>query len=135
MARMHPDTLLRILALCVLLAAAETLHGIARTLWITPRIGKARALRWSVVSGSLLAFALCAWQVPGIGLRGVWAHLALGLGLALWMAAFDVAVGRWLMHKAWHRIWPDFDPSSGNYLLFGLAFLVPAPWLASLAAG
>jgi hypothetical protein len=135
MMTMNPDSLLRILALCVLLAAAETLHGIVRTLWITPRIGKTLALRWSVVSGSLLALALCAWQVPDIGLRGDGAHLALGVALASWMAAFDVAIGRLLMRKAWHKIWPDFNPASGNYLLFGLVFLMLVPWMVSRALG
>lgn len=41
---MSADALILILALCVALASAETLHGIARTLLAVPRIGKARAL-------------------------------------------------------------------------------------------
>jgi hypothetical protein len=53
----------------------------------------------------------------------------LGLGLAAFMAAFDVAIGRWLMRKSWAKIWPDFDPRSGNYLLFGLVGLSISPLL------
>ena len=71
---------LRFAALCVMLAAAETLHGIARTVWLVPRVGKATALKWSVVTGSLLAFGLCWVFVPAIGAEGWRAHLGRAAG-------------------------------------------------------
>jgi hypothetical protein len=80
----------------VVLAGVETLHGIARTIWLAPALGKARALKLSIVSGSVLAFGVCLLLVPGIGLRGPGAHLGLGLGLAGFMALFDLALGRWV---------------------------------------
>jgi hypothetical protein len=132
---MTPDLLLRTLALCVLLAGAETLHGIARTVLVVPRLGKARALQLSIVTGSLLAFALCAWQVPGFGLATPAQHLALGAVLAVFMAGFDIAIGRFLMRKPWRKIRPDFDPSTGNYLVYGLLLLVFMPWAAAALRG
>ena len=51
------------------------------------------------------------------------------------MAAFDLAIGRLLMRKAWHKLWPDFDPRTGNYLSLGLAFLVLVPWLVAVLHG
>ena len=129
---MSTDLLIRIVSLCLLLASAETLHGIARTTLLVPRIGKDRAIRLSALTGTLLAFFICWWWVPGIGLRSAGAHLALGLGLAAFMAGFDVAIGRWLMRKSWAKIWPDFDPRSGNYLLFGLLGLCFMPLLVWL---
>lgn len=51
------------------------------------------------------------------------------------MAAFDLAIGRFLMRKSWQKLWPNFDPRTGNYLSFGLAFLVVAPWLVSWVRG
>lgn len=129
---MGNDILVRTLALCVVLAGVETLHGIARTVLVVPRVGKARALRWSIVSGSLLAFGVCFLLVPGIGLRGLGPHLGLGLGLAVWMASFDIALGRLLLRKPWHKIWPDFQPRTGNLLLFGLLFLAATPALVWL---
>lgn len=121
--------LIRVLSLCVVLASAEMLHGIARTVLLAPRVGKALAIKLSVVSGSLLAFFVCYLLVPGIGLTGFQQHLYLGLGLAGFMAAFDVAVGRLVMRFKWPRIWQDFNPASGNYLSFGLAALVFIPAL------
>jgi hypothetical protein len=127
------DALLRIVALCVILACAETLHGIARIKLVIPRIGKERAVKLSAVTGTLLALAICWALVPGIGLRSPYAHLALGIFLAAFMASFDIAIGRWLMRKSWAKIWPDFDPRTGNYLLFGLLALCVIPlgvWFA-----
>lgn len=117
------------LALCLLLASAETLHGIARTLWVAPRLGKARAQRWSVVSGSLLACGLCAWRVPDLGLQGDGQHLLLGGVLALFMASFDLALLRWVMRRPWRVALQDLNPRHGNLLLLGLCVLAAAPWL------
>lgn len=128
---MTSEALVRIVCLCVVLAGAETLHGIARTVLVVPRIGKDRAIKLSALTGSALAFAICLLLVPPIGLRGTGAHLLLGGVLAGFMAAFDLAIGRWLMHKPWHKLWPDFDPRTGNFLSLGLAFLLVAPLLVS----
>lgn len=126
------DTALRFLSLCVALAGAETLHGIARTVWLVHRVGKARALKLSIVSGSLLAFGVCWLLVPGFGLQGLGAQLALGLGLALFMAAFDLAMGMLLLRRTWAKALQDFNPATGNYLVFGLGWLMLAPAMVSL---
>lgn len=130
---MSADALLRIAALCVVLACAETLHGIARIKLVIPRIGKERAIKLSALTGTVLAFVICWLLVPGIGLPSPGAHLMLGIGLATFMAGFDIAIGRWLMHKSWAKIRPDFDPRTGNYLLYGLLGLSISPWLVWFA--
>lgn len=129
---MNADILVRVLALCVVLAGTETLHGIARTVWLAPRVGKTRATQLSIVSGSLLAFAVCYLLVPGVGLVTVQAHLALGAVLALFMASFDAALGKWLLRRSWRKILDDFNPATGNFLLFGLALLLVFPSLVAL---
>ena len=127
---MTTELALRILSLCVLLAAAETLHGIFRAAVLVPRIGKKPALKVAIVSGSLLAFALCWWQVPPMGITATEALLGIGLVLALFMAAFDILLGHWLLKRPWSRAFEDFNPVTGNYLLFGIVLLVFFPWLA-----
>ena len=124
---MSPDSLLRIIALCIVLAGAETLHGIARTILVIPRIGKERAIKLSGLTGTLLALAICWLLVPGINLQSGEAHLLLGVMLAGFMASFDIAIGKWLMRKSWAKIWPDFNPKTGNYLLYGLLALCFIP--------
>ena len=126
---MSSDALFRIVALCVVLAGAETLHGIVRTTLVVPRLGKERAIKLSSLTGTLLALAICGVLVPSIDLKTATAHLLLGLVLAVFMAGFDIALGRWLLRKSWAKIWPDFDPRTGNYLLFGLLALCVIPLL------
>jgi len=131
---MSPDAILRIAALCVVLAGAETLHGIARTTLLIPRIGKERAIKLSALTGTLLALAICWMLVPAIHLKSAGAHLLLGVLLAGFMAVFDIAIGKWLMRKSWAKIWPDFNPKTGNYLLYGLLALCFIPlvvWLTN----
>lgn len=125
------DTLIRIIALCFVLAGAETLHGIARAALLVPRVGKRKALKISIVTGSLLAFAVCFFLVPDIAVRSNTGLIALGLGLALFMASFDILLGRLLMKKSWRKIANDFNPATGNYLIFGLLLLISYPWLVN----
>jgi len=123
------DLLIQLAALCVLLAAAETLHGIVRAAVLVPRIGKKTALKVAIVTGSLLAFALCWWRVPAMGTTAMLPLLGIGAVLALFMAAFDIALSRWLLRRPWSRVLEDFNPATGNYLLFGLLLLASFPWL------
>lgn len=123
------ETCLRITALCLALASAETLHGVIRAAVLVPRIGKARALQVSIVSGSLLAYLLCAVLVPPIGITSGRVLLALGLLLAGFMATFDIVLGRLVLKRPWKKIFEEFDPRSGNYLLVGLLLLISFPYL------
>lgn len=123
---MHPVAAFVLTCLC--LACAEVLNGIARIRVLIPALGKARAQALSVCTGLLWAGLVCAYFLPlwaptsGMGL------FAAGGALALFMAAFDVLVGRLLMHRPWPKIARDFDPRSGNYLSAGLLALVFLPW-------
>jgi hypothetical protein len=132
---MTTDLLLRVFALCLLLACAETLHGIFRAAVLVPRIGKKRALKISIVTGSLLAFAVCWFMVPGMGLRGGGPLAALGVTIALFMASFDVILGKLVLKRPWRRAFDDFDPRTGNYLLFGVLLLMCFPYGVMLLRG
>lgn len=132
---MNADAAIRILALCIALASVEMLNGIARTVLVVPRIGKARALQVGALSGCALVLLVCHWMVPPIGLQGWGEHLLLGLALAAFMAGFDLAIGRFVMRRRWHQLWPDFDPRTGNYLSVALVFLVFVPCLIGWLQG
>jgi hypothetical protein len=124
------EQILKLTALCVVLAGAETLHGIARVAILVPRVGKSLAQRVSIVTGSLLAFAVCYFLVPGLRVSSVGGLLGVGCVCALFMAAFDVTIGRLVMRRPWARIAEDFSPRRGNYLVFGLVALVFMPLVA-----
>lgn len=125
---MSVDLVLRTLALCVLLASAETLHGIARTVWLVPRVGKVRALQFSVFSGTVLAAAIGAVWIPDMGLTHPTELLMLGGVLAWFMASFDIVLGRFLLRRPWRKVLDDFNPRTGNWLIFGVLALVFMPW-------
>lgn len=129
LAAMTVELLLRALSLCVALASVETLHGIARTVFLAPRLGKALAIKVSIVSGSLLAFTVCYLFVPGMGLTSLSSLLILGICLALFMASFDIALGLWLLRRSWRKALSDLDPRTGNLLIVGLSLLVFMPLL------
>jgi hypothetical protein len=96
-----------------------------------PRLGKDRARRLSVFTGTALAYAIGTALVPRVGLVGDGPHLALGLGLAAFMAAFDLSLVRWVMRRPWRQAVQDLNPASGNWLLFGLMALTAMPWVVS----
>lgn len=59
--------------------------------------------------------------------------MALCVVLAAFRAAFDIGIGMLLLRKPWRKVAPDSDPRTGNYLSFGLAFLVVVPWMVWVA--
>ena len=123
------ELLLRVFCLCLLLAGAETLHGILRMRFIVPRTGKLKAQRISIVTGSLLAFGLCWLVVPSLGLHSRGALLSLGMCLSGFMAGFDLAIGRVVARLPWKVVLSDFNPAKGNLILIGLVLLFLFPLL------
>ena len=126
---------LKLLCLAIALAGTETLHGILRTLLLNPRLGVAWAKRVSVFSGSALALLVCWLLVPWLELEGTLALLLVGGFLALFMATFDIVLGRYVVHLPWRVVLADFDLGRGNLLIIGLVFLVVCPWLAMWLRG
>lgn len=129
---MSLEVVVRAVAIGVALAGVETLHGIARAVWLVPRVGKARAQRIGIVSGSLLAFGVCWLLVPDVALETYGEHLVLGLFLALFMASFDLLLGRYLLRRPWKKAFEDLDPRKGNLLVVGLLLLAFFPLLVAL---
>ncbi|HJV21938.1 MAG TPA: hypothetical protein VJ570_04535 [Holophagaceae bacterium] len=125
------ELVLRILCLCITLAGAETLHGVARVTWLVPRIGATAAQRVGILTGSLLAFLICLPLIPPMGLQSRVAFLGLGAILAVFMAAFDLALARFVARRSWKVAFQDFNPAKGGLLVFGLAFLFWVPLLVA----
>jgi hypothetical protein len=121
---------LKLIGWCFTLAAVETLHGIIRNGMIAPRIGTKRAKRWSIFSGSILAFIVCYVWAPTLGIQAIAPLLFVGLLLAVFMALFDMLLARYVIKQKWRVILKDFDPRHGNYLSIGLLLLILMPTLA-----
>jgi hypothetical protein len=59
----------------------------------------------------------------------------VGLVWLLFLLAFEVTVGRFLMRASWKRIASDFDLRRGGLLGIGMAVLLVAPYLAARLRG
>ena len=112
-----------------MLASVETLHGIARTIFVVPKIGNKRAKQYSVISGTLLAFAVCYVMVPWLDINVEYQLVLVGLVLAVFMAIFDIVLARFVVRLKWKNIIDDFNPAKGNYLIFGMILLIIIPYV------
>jgi hypothetical protein len=115
----------------LLIAAAESVHGILRVTLLQPRLGELPARQVALVSGALIIVVIATLTIRWIGAAGLRQQLALG---ALWLAlmvVFDIAVGRSVFGYPWSRIAADFNPVAGGYLGAAMLVLLVAPWLAA----
>jgi hypothetical protein len=119
---------IKISSLCLMLASVETLHGIARTIYVVPKIGNKRAKQYSVISGTFLAFTVCYIMVPWLDINVEYQLILVGFVLAVFMATFDIVLARFVVKLKWKNIIDDFNPAKGNYLIFGIISLVIIPY-------
>jgi hypothetical protein len=112
-----------------MLASVETLHGIARTIFVVPKIGNKRAKQYSVISGTVLAFAVCYIMVPWLNINVDYQLILIGLVLTVFMASFDIILARFVVKMKWESIINDFNPAKGNYLIFGMILLIIIPYV------
>ena len=109
---------------------AETGHAAVREIWLAPWWGALRARQIGVLIGSVLVL-LIAW-VCSRRIRAGTRRAQLTVG-AVWVVltlVFEFSVGR-AMHLSWQRLFADYDPSQGGFMLLGLAVMFLAPlWVA-----
>ncbi|MBL8485675.1 MAG: hypothetical protein JNK22_01040 [Rhodocyclaceae bacterium] len=121
----------RALAVWLLIVVAESIHGTLRVLFLQPLVGDFPARRLAVFSGMAIIFAISWLGVRWIGARGSRQWLAIGAAWVALIVAFEVGLGRLVMHLSWDRILEDYDPSRGGLMLLGLAVMGLSPWAAA----
>jgi hypothetical protein len=125
----------RALILWIVIIAAETLHGIARMMFLAPAVGDLPARQIGVATGSVIVLAIAYLGSRWLGCRSVGATFAVG---GLWVAltvAFEIVLGRFVLGLPWDRLLSDFDLARGGLLPLGLAAMAAAPWLAARMRG
>ena len=126
---------LRALLVWLVVIVAESVHGTLRTLYLAPAIGDFPARRVGVFIGSALIFVIALAFIRWIGAQS--RRQLLGIG-ALWVAltiAFEVGLGRAVLHLDWARILADYDLSRGGLMGFGLLAMFFIPLLAARIRG
>lgn len=125
----------RVLAIWLLLMVVESIHGTLRTLYLAPLVGDGPARQWSILTGAILIFLITRATIRWLGVRRAPQWLSIG---ALWVMltlAFELTLGRVVLHMDWSQIASDYDPRHGGLMLAGLAFMLVAPLLAARATG
>jgi hypothetical protein len=119
----------RALLVWMLIILVETVHGMAREIFIAPALGDLRARQLGVVTGSLLV--LCIAWLAARWLGAAERRTQLGVG-AFWVALtllFEILLGR-AIGASWDRVLSDFNPARGGFMIAGLAVMFFAPMLA-----
>ena len=120
----------RAVAVWLLIALLETVHGIARGLWLVPALGEVAAQRLGFAIGCALVIVV-AWATSGwLGAATRRTQLQAGALWLLLMLGLELAVGR-ARGFGWARIAAEFDPRQDGWMLFGLLLMFFAPMLGA----
>ena len=104
----------RALAVWVVLVCAEIVHGILRTLLLSPRVGDFRARQIGVFTGSLLILLIACLSIRWIGARSTMLLVKVGVVWLVLMVLFELAFGRLVIGASWQRLWSDFNLLEGG---------------------
>lgn len=123
----------RVLAVWLVIMAAETLHGTLREVWLAPVLGAFLARQLAVVTGALIVLAIAVAFSRWMGGTRRRSLLAAGLLWTCLTAAFEIGLGRALGYS-WDRLLSDYDVGGGGLMPFGLLALFVAPLAAARIA-
>ena len=122
--------LVRAVAIWILIAVAETLHGVARTLVVVPILGDRPSRQLGVFVGSAMILGIAWLFVTWVRATTRPQLLAVGLLWLVLMLAFEIGLGR-AVGSSWERILSDYDPRQGGLMIMGMGVLLLAPLLAA----
>ena len=125
----------RAIAVWLLLIGAEIIHGIVRSIVLTPRIGDKRARQIGVFTGSLVNLGIAQLFIPWIGAKSARALVKIGVVWVVLTVVFEVTFGRLVMRSSWERLRSDYDLAHGGLLPIGLVALAGSPLVASRLRG
>jgi hypothetical protein len=114
----------------MLIILAETVHGTAREIFIAPVLGDLRARQLGIPVACVIVFVIAWASARWMGAATRQVQLLVGAYWAVLTLTFEILLGR-AIGLAWPRIFSDYDPTRGGFMLLGLAFMVFAPMLAA----
>lgn len=123
-------SLLRPIAVWLLMMLAESLHGTLRVLFLVPRIGDMPARQVGVFTGSLILFSITWLCIRWMRIATTPGLLAVGALWVLLTTAFEFTLGRLAFGLSWERILSDYDLPHGGLMPLGLLMMALSPWLA-----
>ena len=124
----------RALAVWLLLITAEVVHGIVRTLVLTPVVGDFRARQLGVFTGSLLILLITALTIRWIRARRRPTLLMIGSAWVVLTVVFEISLGRMLGYS-WERLGSDYNVLEGGLLPIGFVIMATSPLIAARMRG
>jgi len=121
--------LLRGVAVWILIALAETVHGTMRTIFLEPRVGDLASRQIGVVTGSLMILAIAYLTIDWVGASKARQLAAVGTLWLVLMLTFEVTLGR-ALGLPWEQIASDYLPAQGGFMIVGMTILALSPSLA-----
>ena len=124
----------RAFAVWLLLITAEVVHGIVRTLVLTPVVGDFRARQLGVFTGSLLILLTTALTIRWIHASRPRTLLTIGSAWVALTVAFEISLGR-TMGYSWERLGSDYNMLEGGLLPIGFVIMATSPLIAARLRG
>ena len=116
----------RTVAVWLLIALVESLHGTLRVLLIAPAIGDLPARRLGFVTACALILAIAWLTARWLDARTPALQWSAGTVWVVLMLAFEIGIGL-LQGLGWPRIMQEFDPRQGGLMALGMLILLSAP--------
>ena len=120
----------RAVAVWLVIALAESIHGTTRVIFLQPLVGDFPARQLAVFSGILIILAIAYSFVRWLGAKSNFQLLFVGLLWILLTLAFEISLGR-AMNLSWQRIFSDYDIANGGLMSIGILFMAFAPLIAA----
>ena len=125
----------RALAVWLLIALVEIVHGSLRRILLVPRVGEWRSAQIGAVVGALLILGVALLAIRWMGARSTGTLLGIGLLWLVLMLSFEFLAGRHLSGYSWERILSEYDLLRGGLLSLGMLVLALSPLLAARVRG
>jgi hypothetical protein len=128
---MRPRLLVRGFLIWLVLIAAESVHGVARALWLVPVVGDFPSRQIGVLTGTLINATIAVLCIRWIRPCRVSEAIGVGLEWIVLTVTFEVVFGRRVVHASWARLWSDYDLTHGGLLGVGVVTLGLVPLFAA----
>ncbi len=119
--------LARGLAVWFVIIFVESLHGVARGLFLAPMLGDFRARQVSVFIGAVIIVAITFVLVRWLKGCRIIDFFLVGFLWVVLTIVFEVSLGRFVMELSWERIASDYDLANGGLMPLGLLVMLLAP--------
>jgi hypothetical protein len=105
----------------------ESLHGLARCLFLEPVLGDFMARQVSVFIGAVIIVAITFVFVRWLKGSRIIDFFLVGAMWVVLTVGFEILLGRFVMELSWERISSDYDLANGGLMPLGLLVMLLAP--------